>query len=192
MMHRYLAAMMVLTLCAGPAAAEVSTQEAVEKSKAMIGELAKNLQKKLLGTVKRAGFGAAISVCSESAPAMAAEVGEKYGAGIRRVSLKTRNPANAPDESERRILERMETDHAAGALKPGYMAVVSDAAGGRTLRFMKPIVTKPFCMNCHGAAGKLNSEAMERIEALYPDDRATGYTPNQVRGAFSVSYPLDQ
>lgn len=190
MLHRYLAAMMVLTLCAGPAAAEVSTEEAVEKSKAMIGELAGSLQKKLLGTVKRSGFGAAIGVCREAAPAMAAEVGAKYGASIRRVSLKTRNTANAPDETEKRMLERMEADHAAGSLRPGYTAVVSDGSGDRTLRFMKPIVTKPFCMNCHGAPDKLNPEAKERIEALYPEDRATGYTPNQVRGAFSVSYPL--
>lgn len=175
----------------GPVEADASQREAVGASKKMIKELGMELGSNLKNAIKSAGFGEAIDVCRSIAPQAAMDIGEKHGAVIRRVSLKLRNKGNAPDKVEMRMLERMETDHAAGRLRSFYTAVETIPGEGKRLRLMKPIVTRKLCLNCHGQEADLNPEAAAAIRANYPGDEATGYDVNQVRGAFSVIYPLN-
>ncbi len=170
--------------------AEVSKEEAVMEAKVMVKQLATQLKGELQSAVKGAGFADAIGVCKVSAPQLADEISAAHDGAIRRVSLKLRNPENAPDKYENNILEQMDVDNAAGKLAPAYMDVVDDNNGEKSLRFLKPIVTKKVCLNCHGASDKLNSEAMEEIRANYPKDKATGHKIDDVRGAFSVVVPM--
>jgi len=182
-----LAALMIL---AGAANAQTNIRHAELESKAMIKELGSSLKSALKETIKTSGFGEAINVCKSIAPQMAGDIGAKHNAKIHRVSLKTRNSANTPDEVEKNILKRMDMDRANGKLRPFYTAVETDSAGGKNLRVMKPILTSKLCLNCHGAKSALNPDAAKAIRENYPDDMATGYDVNQVRGAFSVIYPL--
>lgn len=122
---------------------------------------------------------------------MAQAAGDGHGLTVRRTALKVRNPDNAPDDFERRVLEDFAVRIAAGT-PPGSLEhseiVTSD--GGRRLRFMKPIVMaeKP-CAVCHGDA--LADDVKAKITSLYPADQATGFKPGDLRGAFSVVQPLD-
>lgn len=186
-----LVAVVIAAMISGTAFAETTKEQAVEKSKEMVKELGGGLKGKLQEAVKASGFGGAISVCKEVGLARAKEVGDKHGGSIRRVTAKTRNPQNAPDSFEAGVLAKMESDHHAGKLQEGYVDVVTGADGKKSLRFMKPIVTEALCLNCHGSPDKLNPDAAKAIELNYPNDRATGYAAEQVRGAFSVVYPMN-
>ncbi len=170
--------------------AQIDKETATGKAKAMVKELGYGLKGELVKAMKEGGPAQAIAVCKSVGQAKAEEVSEKHAAMIHRVSLKLRNPENRPDEYETYILEKMETDHAGGGLKPAYSAVIL-VEGKKHLRFMKPIVTNQVCMNCHGSTDSIKPSVMEVLKREYPDDKATGYTPDQVRGAFSITYPME-
>ena len=108
-----------------------------------------------------------------------------------RTALKVRNPKNAPDAFERRVLEDFVAKVAAGA-DPAqlehYEAVTED--GERLFRYMKaiPMAAEP-CAVCHG--GALAADLKTEIEKLYPQDQATGFEPGELRGAFTVTEKLD-
>jgi hypothetical protein len=51
---------------------------------------------------------------------------------------------------------------------------------------MKAIPVQPLCVACHGPAETLSPAVRERLAKEYPHDRATGYSPGQVRGAITV------
>jgi mono/diheme cytochrome c family protein len=50
-----------------------------------------------------------------------------------------------------------------------------------------PIVTNGMCLQCHGEAGsQISAATLALIERLYPEDKATGYGVNELRGLFVV------
>lgn len=163
--------------------------EALAHAKGMVKELGMGLKKELKAAVKASGFGGAVSACGDVAQERAVQISEKHGATIHRVSLKLRNPANEPDEYERGKLMAMERDLAKGALKGAYFETV-ETNGSKAFRFMKPIVTVDFCLNCHGDSARIDKDAAAALARLYPEDKATGYKEKQIRGAFSVSIPM--
>ena len=106
-----------------------------------------------------------------------------------RTSLKTRNPNNAPDAWEARILEQFEALKAAGNPIDGMAyAEVVDTDGEKTYRFMKAIPTQEVCLACHGT--DINPELAKAIDEAYPEDQARGYSAGDIRGAFTLSKPL--
>lgn len=127
----------------------------------------------------------AIGVCADRAPAIAKRIGEETGVSVRRTSLRTRNPANAPDEFERRWLERAAER---GAPAVDDAEVTRDR--GWELRYMRPIRLAEMCVACHGAPERISPAVKEAIARRYPEDRATGFEPGDLRGAVSVRVPL--
>ena len=57
-----------------------------------------------------------------------------------------------------------------------------DTPNGPEFRFMKAIPTGGLCLACHGET--LDPAVAEKIAALYPNDKATGYHEGDIRGAF--------
>jgi hypothetical protein len=53
---------------------------------------------------------------------------------------------------------------------------------------MKAIPTAAVCLVCHGET--VEGALGEKIKALYPQDRATGYRLGDIRGAFTITQPL--
>ena len=49
-----------------------------------------------------------------------------------------------------------------------------------------PIVTNDMCLKCHGDIGEIDEAAHSKIQLLYPEDKATGYSTNQLRGIWVV------
>lgn len=128
----------------------------------------------------------AIDVCADRAPAIARAIGAETGLSVRRTSLRTRNPANAPDEWERAWLER--------ATRGGAPAV-DDAEvvreGGRyQLRYVRVVRLAEMCTTCHGAPDTIPPAVREAVARRYPDDRATGFSPGDLRGVVSVRVPV--
>ncbi len=158
--------------------------EARQKSAQLGARLVEALQQALASRGPTGG----VEVCSVRAPEIAARLSDdKFDVG--RTALRLRNPDNAPDEWERSVLQRFEKAMNRGAdpadLDEWHITRTDD---GRVGRYMKAIPTGPQCVICHGenVAPALN----ETIQRLYPDDKATGFAPGDLRGAFTVTVDL--
>lgn len=129
-----------------------------------------------------------VEVCNTRAPEIAAEVsGDRFDVG--RTALRVRNPANAPDGWEESVLRRFEARMAQGADPVGLEGWhVETNDGQRIGRYMKAIPTGPQCVICHGE--NVEPALQQTIQRLYPDDRATGFAPGELRGAFTVTVEL--
>lgn len=146
----------------------------------------KSLKNRLIDTINENGFGGAVETCSISAQEMPHEIEDKHpGMRIRRVSLKNRNPNNVPDEFERKMLHLMEAELAKGDLKLFYERE-APVEGKPAYRYMEPLLVGAMCLNCHGKKGELNSEALEKIREIYPNDKALGFGLGDIRGAVTV------
>jgi hypothetical protein len=150
-----------------------------------------------LGTILKqqlesGGAESAIAVCKQAAPALAAEYSTD-GRVVKRVSLKPRNQAlGTPDEWETRMLESAEQALQSGQAISGLeYSEVREEAGGRWLRYLKPIATQPMCLQCHGKPYQIPDNVKARLSAEYPDDQATGYAAGAIRGAVSIRRKLN-
>lgn len=150
--------------------------------------------KTLTGKVKENGYAEAVTFCKDFVPefgknqhqVLQQKYGEEYNVSdfkFRRVTLKPRNPANKPDATEEKILKTWQTEEEKG--KPIDTTVKK---AGEKWYGLAPIrIISNTCLGCHGTAEAADAEAMKKIKELYPQDAATGYELNQLRGAFSVT-----
>jgi hypothetical protein len=187
-MTRLTAAIATALLCATATAAEDPN---AGEAKEIVKEFAGTLQGELKAGIQAGGPVKAIEICQERAPAIAEELSRQSGWSVGRTSLKLRNPdLNAPDDWERAVLQQFDQRQAAGEdVGPMAHAEVVETGDGRVFRFMKAIPTGDVCLACHG--DQITSEVTEALDAAYPNDQARGYSPGQVRGAFTLSKPLD-
>ena len=143
--------------------------------------------------LKAGGPVAAIGICNTRAPALAMEHSQSSGWQVGRTSLKLRNPGNAPDAWETKVLQQFEAQRARGESPDAlvYTAIV-DEGDAKYFRFMKGIVMPPAekmpCLMCHGE--NIDPTTAAKLDELYPQDQARGYTAGQVRGAFTLKKKL--
>ncbi len=162
---------------------------------AQLGEarkVATSLPPKLLAAlqeeINKSGPEGAIPVCKDMAPKMAGEISQQTGWKIKRVSLKARNDARAiPDAWEKAALEDFDKRAAAG--EPPAQLEKGEKVDNE-YRYVKALPVQPLCLNCHGPADQLTPAVKSALSQHYPNDRATGYSVGQVRGAISVRKPL--
>lgn len=168
---------------------QAGTDPQVAAAKTAIQELASALQAELKSAIQDGGPVSAIEVCNTRAMPITQRVSDEQGLNVKRVSLKNRNPANAPNAWETAVLEDFERQKAEG--KDVGSLVWSDTVavdGGQEFRFMKAIPTGDVCLLCHGA--QLAPGVSQALAELYPADRATGFAMGDIRGAFVVTREL--
>jgi len=182
--------------------------------------------------------------CPKLAATIASDHSRLSGNLVRRVTTKTRNQRNIPDEWELKQLLNFEKMAADGdprnlleVTKPdgGILnsmefeasEVVSEEIGkGKNkvtqhyFRYMRSLTMPPMpvafggpdtlpngadnpnlpCLKCHGSDTQVSQgvkdaifgNEAEGIDALYPYDTALGYSPGEIRGAWSVKIPLSE
>ena len=138
--------------------------------------------------IAKGGPASAVGLCNEKAPLMAKTASEKTGWTIKRVSLQNRNPKAVPDAWERAALEDFDRRAAAGE-SPATLEksdVVTTDAGRTEYRYMKALPVQQVCRACHGASESLAPDVATQLHALYPNDKAVGYTLGQIRGAMTI------
>lgn len=161
--------------------AELKTQ-AITIVKQFGGTLKPQLKKAL----SEGGVKHAIEVCSVQAPNIAKDLSTTTDWQVKRVSLKTRNNHNAkPDAWEKLVLEEFEHRQQQGE---NAQAMAKAEIVNNEFRFMKAQAVEPLCLTCHGS--ELSDEAKAALAQYYPDDKATGYTLGEIRGAFSLTKQL--
>jgi len=160
----------------------------VAEARAMVQKFGGTLKGELVAAMKADGPVAAIEVCNTRAPEIAAELSQGQWQ-VARTSLKTRNDNNAPDAWEQAVLERFEAQKAEGqAVATLEYSEVVDTAHGTEFRYMKAIGTETACLTCHGS--NISEPVKARLDALYPNDKARGYSEGDIRGAFTLRHSM--
>jgi hypothetical protein len=166
----------------GPAAVDGAE---LQRARGAVNKLGMALKKELGAAMQQGGPEAALHVCNTRAAEVTEALCSEEGLDVARVSTRWRNPDNAPDELEAAVLARFQADPALADTLVGL------PDGG--ILYMKPIrVQSPMCLNCHGDEDALAAGVPERLAALYPDDRATGFSEGDLRGAFTVRFPASE
>lgn len=169
----------------------------IDERRAEARDAAMTLMQELGGELKQAmesgGAQAAVSVCTERAPAIAARISRERGMRVTRVSSRYRNALlGMPDTWEAETLERFRERHQEGEPYKGMNRGERVTEGRRSeYRYMQAIPTEGVCVACHGPKEQLAPEVSEMLAERYPHDRATGFAVGDLRGAFSVRQPID-
>jgi cytochrome c553 len=168
---------------------EKIASEESNQAKAAIAAFASALQAELKNAMQQGGPVNAIGVCNTTAMPITAKVSLEQGLTLSRVSLKNRNPANAPNDWQGEVLESFEKRKAGGEeLATMAWSEIAESDGKQQFRFMKAIPTGALCLQCHGS--DISPEVSSRLAELYPGDKATGYAAGDIRGAFVVTRNL--
>lgn len=144
------------------------------------------LKPKLITAVQSGGFVHAIDFCRVEAPKIANQLSAETGWSVKRVSLKARNTSTAkPDQFERNVLAGFDQRQQNG--EPAANLKHSQVVDGQ-YRFMSAQAVGGLCLNCHGQT--IDKSIKKALDSHYPDDKATGYSLGQIRGAFSLTKDL--
>jgi hypothetical protein len=183
-------AYLLIGLMASPVVAAEENVQLINETRAAMKALGGELKATLQSTMKSDGPLKAITVCNEKAPELAKKISAEKGMEVGRTSLRVRNELNAPDPWELAVLEQFEHRKAEGEAVAGIeYSEITQLNGNKAFRYMKAIPADDVCLMCHGKqiADNLSAE----ISKLYPNDRATGFSKGDIRGAFSVTKILD-
>lgn len=148
----------------------------LEKANAARTELAGRLMQRVMQVSQEEGFVAAVDVCHGEAPTITAEVAEKHGLRLGRTSDKLRNPDNTGPQWATHLYN-----------EAGTPAIVRGPDGA--IGTLNPISLAEPCASCHGTRDQLAPGVADILAERYPDDRATGYAPGDLRGWFWVEVP---
>lgn len=158
---------------------------AVDEAKKITKAFGGALKSTLKAAIKEGGPINALSICNTEATPIAEKAAKDHNALVSRVSLKNRNPANVPNEWQKKVLEDFDARASKGEdIKKMAFAKVVEDSGKKQLRFMKALPAGDLCLTCHGS--NIEAKVQAKLTELYPDDKATGYTKGQVRGAVVV------
>lgn len=188
-MKRALCIALLCGLPLGASLAENSDKQLVSESKTIVKQFMGSLKGELQSAMKSGGPTKAIDVCNRVAPAIAEKQSADSGWDVARTSLKLRNPENAPDVWEQKVLEKFEARKAAGEpVKPMAYYEIVEEGDQRVFRFMKAIPTGEVCLKCHGS--DLKPAVAAKLDELYPSDEARGFQTGDIRGAFTLKKTL--
>jgi len=165
----------------------------VQSTRGIAGDLLGQLGQKLKAAMSTDGPVAAVSVCKESAPAIARQLSITNDAKVTRIGTRVRNQnMGVPNAWQKEALTQFEVRLSQGEKAPDieYWQVADNGHGKSELRYAKAITVQPQCLSCHGAAQDIAAPLADKLRIEYPDDQATGYSVGQLRGAVVVTRPL--
>jgi len=142
------------------------------------------LGKNLMGTIQKKGTLEALEFCNVRAYPLTDSMAVVHNAGIKRVSDKPRNPKNKANSEE---LEYIKTFKTLVASEKEISPIVKETEDDVNVYY--PIVTNSMCLQCHGKPEtNIKPDVLKTLTLLYPEDKAKGYSENQVRGIWNVSF----
>jgi hypothetical protein len=153
----------------------IAREAAQDAFQQLSGELAK--------AIENGGPVAAIPVCSTKAESLVAEVAAKRKLTMIRLSDRPRNPTQAATGPDLAAIESFRA-----AIKRGGPPApeAEDMPDGSTVVRLPIIANQPLCLQCHGSGSDIAPDTRKAILATYPDDKATGYQLNDLRGIWRI------
>ena len=175
----------------GLSLAQAQTQDSdmLTQSRAVSLGMLKELGQKLQGAMAEGGAVNAIGVCNTQVPDIAGRVSSQNQVKLSRVGTRARNPVmGVPNDWQAKALAQFDAALARGE-KPADLefSETVETANGKEFHFAKPIVLQPMCVSCHGSPEQISPEVKAKLNDLYPNDKAVGYQPGQLRGAVVLS-----
>lgn len=150
----------------------------VPRGAVLLGPMKTELKEALMAGMQK-GPSSAISVCKVQAPAIADSLSVE-GVKIGRTSHRLRNPENRAPAWVNGVLQAYLRDDDD---RPPQVVPLANGREG----YVEPIMTQPLCLTCHGT--NLAPDVAMQIDRMYPDDEATGFEVDDLRGVFWVEYP---
>ena len=142
------------------------------------------LGKNLMGKIQKEGTLAALNFCNEKAYPLTDSMAVYHKATIKRVSDKPRNSKNKASLIEEGYINIFKEGI---KLNKEPEPIVVESA--ENVNFYYPIKTNSMCLQCHGKPSTdIKANTLAQINKLYPKDLATGYSENQVRGIWSITF----
>uniref|UniRef100_UPI003216429E c-type heme family protein n=1 Tax=uncultured Draconibacterium sp. TaxID=1573823 RepID=UPI003216429E len=148
-------------------------------------EISGKVQATLLSNVGTAiqygGAEHAVEFCNLKAGAIVDSLNHEFDCKITRITNKTRNAENGLSSSqEMEFWKIFEANTLADT-------VVKEA---NALVFYKPIrIGMPACLKCHGnTESDIDTATRQKLRKLYPNDLATGYRLNDLRGLWKIEF----
>lgn len=157
----------------------------ITKGARISGEAQAVLLDNVSQAMQKGGPEYAIEFCNSEVSSIVENLGSEHDAIIGRVSEKNRNPENnLKNDAEKKLWKDMVEAVKAGNAHDTLLMT------GNELVFYRPIKTiMPTCLECHGTPGEeVLPSTLEKIEALYPKDKATGYALNEFRGLWKIRF----
>lgn len=187
-----LALLAVPTACGSSGSDEIDPQiraAVIEIGDAAADDLVATLMAHLTEAMREGGPAAAVDYCSTRALPLTTEVADRKGLDIKRTSMLSRNPANAPDQAETVALKYFQTSLEETGELPGPWVQKS---GRDEYRYYRPLAIAAPCLVCHGVGEQIDPGVRAVLEEKYPDDSATGYEAGDLRGVIRVSVPAER
>lgn len=146
------------------------------------------LGKNLLEAIQKYGTAGAVEFCNTRAIPITDSMSGLLNVRISRISDKPRNPLNTANNAELEIINSYKNK-----LKNKQPLEPKLIEWQNTLTGYYPIQTNKMCLQCHGQKNvNINPDAYSKIKKLYPDDNATGYGENELRGLFKIEMSKKQ
>lgn len=152
----------------------------VARAERAIAELQATLLARLKAELSAGGPPAAVTVCRDEAQQLTAGIGATHQLMIGRTSDRVRNPANTP-----RPWASPHVTASAGSRAADARGIEVQLEGGG-LGVLRPIGTADFCVLCHGQRAAVQAAIGPVLSQAYPNDRAVGFSPGDLRGWFWV------
>lgn len=152
-------------------------QKYASASKAALG-------RKLMAAIAKNGPDGAVEFCNINALPLTDSLSIAYGAKIKRVTDKPRNPLNKANEKELSFIADFKEK-----LTSGYpLEPILDTTDGQ-LNFYYPILTNAMCLQCHGKPEvQITASTLSVLDKLYPEDMAREYQENEIRGIWAIRF----
>jgi hypothetical protein len=185
-----LAALAMVVGCAPVEVAELApadqaaAPDAQARGQAAMAAFSGRLRSELGQAIERDGALGAIDFCKVEAPRIADQAMAEHGVRLGRVAVpgRHRNPGNVADGWQALALADFQAAVAAGGAPEAQVKAVRDGLPADVeLRLARGIRVEPACLLCHGTA--VAPELSAHIKQRYPDDRATGFSEGDLRGA---------
>jgi hypothetical protein len=144
------------------------------------------MQHEISGRLERGEDPVAVYLAyADNVPGWGKEISDKAKFDFTRTALGVRNPANEPDDWERRKMEEFSFLTDAG-VDPETLEAAEIVQEGdeKVFRWMRPMQMDEPCMACHGE--QIGDKVRLLLGQEYPLDAATGYSEGQIGGAYSV------
>ncbi len=168
-------AVFMVAFCASEVASTQETGPA--RGAELLAPLKTNLKQALMTGMQKGPLNA-ISVCKDQAPAIADSLSVD-GIQIGRTSHRLRNPDNSAPEWVDAILTTYLEEESNRTSR--VVSLANNREG-----YVEPITMQPLCLACHGET--LAADVAAQIEMMYPEDEATGFKVDELRGVYWVEY----
>lgn len=194
--------MVIMTTGCGGGSDQTESDEQLKQAQALLNEndllcreaadklttiFSRELKGELMTAMSQGGSVKAIDICRFKAPKIS-QIFSINGVKIGRVAEKYRNLDNRATLKEIEILNKFEDTLTA----PTYIGEWTRSDTAEVYRYYKPIYTKPLCLNCHGGLQTLSPGVIDAVRKHYPNDKATGFKVDELRGMFvvEIEWPL--